>query len=318
MFSRFLMVFISIFFYSISSYGWGARGHALICETAAYVVAKSEKKEFLMNYSYDFSYYCNVPDFIWKRPKTYKKEFINHFMNLEYFDEQVSPKGKGSEISPYLLSRKEFNKKFTTLSPTRGRAWWRVTELLDRIEVLTKSLKEKKIKRENRQKAQGEWLLTIGILGHYVGDLAMPLHLTKNYDGQETQQKGVHYFVESKMVNELYLEDGYSLQADVFNKAIKQWSTFKVRNKGKSDLELIQELSRVSQQKAKTVLDVDKTGGRSDIVKLKKSYKDLLVERLVQGVLYQAFFINKNLGWDFDSHNFYKFYERPTFIESDR
>jgi hypothetical protein len=38
-------------------------------------------------------------------------------------------------------------------------------------------------------------------LGHYVGDGHMPLHLTKNYDGQYTGQNGVHSRYETKMIN---------------------------------------------------------------------------------------------------------------------
>jgi len=38
-------------------------------------------------------------------------------------------------------------------------------------------------------------------LGHYVGDGHMPLHLTENYNGQLTDQDGVHSRIESTMVN---------------------------------------------------------------------------------------------------------------------
>lgn len=39
-------------------------------------------------------------------------------------------------------------------------------------------------------------------LGHYVGDGHMPLHITRNYDGQYTNQNGVHSRFESKMINQ--------------------------------------------------------------------------------------------------------------------
>lgn len=38
-------------------------------------------------------------------------------------------------------------------------------------------------------------------LGHYIGDLHQPLHLTKNYDGQLTNQKGVHSRYETQLLN---------------------------------------------------------------------------------------------------------------------
>jgi hypothetical protein len=38
-------------------------------------------------------------------------------------------------------------------------------------------------------------------LGHYVGDGHMPLHITKNYDGQNTGNSGIHSRYESKMIS---------------------------------------------------------------------------------------------------------------------
>ncbi|HAZ26009.1 MAG TPA: S1/P1 Nuclease, partial [Algoriphagus sp.] len=36
-------------------------------------------------------------------------------------------------------------------------------------------------------------------LGHYIGDLHVPLHTTKNYNGQLTGQEGIHGFWESRI-----------------------------------------------------------------------------------------------------------------------
>src|SRR5690606_3261262 len=46
-------------------------------------------------------------------------------------------------------------------------------------------------------------------LGHYLGDLNVPLHTTENYNGQLTGQEGIHGFWESR-VPEL-MATGYSL-----------------------------------------------------------------------------------------------------------
>jgi hypothetical protein len=42
-------------------------------------------------------------------------------------------------------------------------------------------------------------------LGHYVSDAHVPLHTTKNYNGQQTGQEGIHGFWESRLP-ELYLD----------------------------------------------------------------------------------------------------------------
>ena len=49
-------------------------------------------------------------------------------------------------------------------------------------------------------------------IGHYVGDLHMPLHTTRNYNGQETWQHGVHSRVESEMTK--YFFDVNSIQPE--------------------------------------------------------------------------------------------------------
>jgi hypothetical protein len=52
---------------------------------------------------------------------------------------------------------------------------------------------------------RGDWnkaVLFAADLGHYVGDGHMPLHLTRNYNGQYTGNYGIHYRYESSMINE--------------------------------------------------------------------------------------------------------------------
>ena len=44
-------------------------------------------------------------------------------------------------------------------------------------------------------------VLTAADLGHYVGDGHMPLHITKNYDGQLTSNDGIHSRYETSMID---------------------------------------------------------------------------------------------------------------------
>lgn len=57
-------------------------------------------------------------------------------------------------------------------------------------------------------KDPGEILRLSAELGHYIGDANVPLHTTENYNGQLTNQHGIHGFWESRLP-ELY-SDGYS------------------------------------------------------------------------------------------------------------
>ena len=54
------------------------------------------------------------------------------------------------------------------------------------------------------QLKRGEWntaYQTANDLGHYVADSHVPVHATKNYDGQYTSQKGIHSRYESQMIS---------------------------------------------------------------------------------------------------------------------
>jgi hypothetical protein len=44
-------------------------------------------------------------------------------------------------------------------------------------------------------------------LGHYIGDACVPLHTTSNYNGQKTDQVGIHAFWESRIPELFALED---------------------------------------------------------------------------------------------------------------
>ncbi len=47
-------------------------------------------------------------------------------------------------------------------------------------------------------------------MGHYIGDLHVPLHTTSNYDGQKTGQTGLHAFWESRI-------------PELLNEALEEW-----------------------------------------------------------------------------------------------
>lgn len=316
---KIMVLFFVMICFSLQASAWGKRGHSLVCETAAYIASvqesRSQETHFLKLHSFDLGYYCNVPDLIWKRPGTYKKESINHFMNLEHFERSLSKEERASKKSPFHLSRKEFDKKYKNISERKGRSWWRIQELDKDLAGVAKKLKNKKLTRKQHQALQVQWLTLAGVMGHYVGDLAMPLHVSENYDGVMTGQKGLHHYFEETMVDELYLDKSFGLQARVYQESLKLWPGFLKKAKNKDLLSLIQELSSDSQKAAKKLLTLDKKMGRKNFDKALNGHKDLVVQRLTQGVLYQAYMFHKHLGWDYNGNKFYDFAEKPKFIE---
>lgn len=72
---------------------------------------------------------------------------------------------------------------------------------------LTSAFEKKDVRRVLRHSAD---------IGHYIGDAHVPLHTTVNYNGQLTNQDGIHAFWESRLP-ELYAMESYDLfsgQAD--------------------------------------------------------------------------------------------------------
>ena len=64
---------------------------------------------------------------------------------------------------------------------------------------LTKAFEQKNIKSILRYSAE---------MGHYIGDAHVPLHTTENYNGQLTDQLGIHAFWESR-IPELFADDSF-------------------------------------------------------------------------------------------------------------
>ena len=56
------------------------------------------------------------------------------------------------------------------------------------------------LKSRNWEKAR----ILLADLGHYVGDGFMPLHITRNYNGQYSGNDGIHFRFESDMINEFF------------------------------------------------------------------------------------------------------------------
>jgi len=56
--------------------------------------------------------------------------------------------------------------------------------------------------------------LTAADIGHYVGDAHQPLHNTKNYDGQLTNQRGIHARYESTMLSSTYFLNSLYITPD--------------------------------------------------------------------------------------------------------
>lgn len=306
---RFLVLLIATFCVS-TSWAWGKRGHEMVGSLAAQLLAKEHKQgRFLAQHSFDMGYYNNAPDLVWKAdPNIYKKESTQHYLDLEIFDRAFATK---KEPNAWMPVRAEFLKKFSDIEEKAGRAPWRIQELSLRLQKVTSDLKSKKLKKKESHPLQEEWLMTAGILGHYVADLAQPMHVTENHDGQLTQQKGLHHWFEENIVDDL----SPFLYEDVYKKAQSQWKDFYEKHKKMSAFDLSLELARNSHQALPRVLELDKKQGRASEGKVSAAYREIVVERLSLGVLYLAMIWSSHLDWEYHGKQFHNFVVAPAYIE---
>lgn len=303
---------LCLFLVSVPARAWDKRGHAVVCESAAYLVAEHAKDaDFMKSHSFDLGYYCNVPDLVWKKGDLYKAEWFNHFMDKEIFEREM----KFSRIEkPFELARHEFERAFPNIKESAGRAYWRVTELFEKAAGVAEQLKATEHSREERQKLQAEWLVLQGVIGHYIGDLSQPLHTTENFDGQLSGQKGIHAWFEHEIVDEVFVGNGPSLHGQVMDRAKKLWKKHAKTWESESVLWLLKELVDSSNKEIAALLKIDKRVGRKDAGKAAKSYRKLIVERMAVGSVALATIWKRGLGWKYDGEKFYAFTAAPEYI----
>lgn len=160
-------------------YSWGFFGHKKINRMAVFTLPPEMIGFYKKNIEY-ITEHAVDPD---KRRYAVEGEAPRHYIDLDHYV-------KDGE-DPFDVVPKPWTKaveKFTedTLQ-AYGIVPWHVNLMVMR---LTKAFEEKDVDKILRVSAD---------LGHYIGDSHVPLHTTKNYNGQLTNQKGIHGFWESRL-----------------------------------------------------------------------------------------------------------------------
>ena len=158
---------------------WGFYGHKRINRMAVFTLPPElftfYKKhiEFLTEHAVD-------PD---KRRYAAKGEAEKHYIDIDHYVQ------KGED--PFEVVPKRWKDAVEKFSEDTLKAYgivpWHLEVMVKR---LTRAFKEKNLDRILQYSAD---------LGHYVGDSHVPLHTTENYNGQMSNQKGIHGFWESRI-----------------------------------------------------------------------------------------------------------------------
>jgi len=158
--------------------GWGYEGHRRINRVAGTLVP-GQFGEFILAYQDTLVNHAPDPD-RWR--KTDPEEGYRHYIDMDYYGSY--PFDRVTHNLEEL--RREYGKKKVL---EWGIAPWTIEGYCQRI---TERLKKQ------------EWheaLLDMAVLGHYMADIHMPLHVVANYNGQLTGNTGIHFRWETQMVN---------------------------------------------------------------------------------------------------------------------
>jgi len=156
---------------------WGGEGHKLISKKAMGLLP--DEMNTFIKWQDSISLHSVDPD---NRRDYDKSENPKHFIDIDFYPEFL----KGEMIIDKQTLVKEYGDS-TVIK--MGLLPWAT---LDTYNNLVKSLKEKNLNKS---------LLYASDLGHYVADGHQPMHTIMNYNGQMTNQKGIHFRYESAMID---------------------------------------------------------------------------------------------------------------------
>lgn len=168
---------------SLLVYGWGFFAHKRINKIAVFTLPAKLMRFYKANIDFVEEHAVD-PD---KRRYAVKDEAARHYIDLDRYGE--------SPLDSLPRNWKEAVEKYTkdTLM-AHGIVPWHINVMLGR---LTEAFRNKDYNKILRYSAD---------LGHYIADAHVPLHCTQNYNGQLTNQVGIHGFWESR-IPELFADD---------------------------------------------------------------------------------------------------------------
>lgn len=156
---------------------WGFFGHRIVAQVAVYELPAS-LQVFYYRHMAELVQQSTAPD---ERRTEDPTEAPRHFIDMDHYSED-NPFGK----MPRQYDKASGKYSADTLKKY-GTVPWVVMEAKDN---LTEAFRQRDTLNIIKYSAE---------LGHYVADAFVPLHTTINYDGQLTDQKGLHGLWESQL-----------------------------------------------------------------------------------------------------------------------
>lgn len=220
----------------------------MICQVAPHLVQNLELRTYLKRRTPMMGHLCNIPDTYWRNIPGTQIGNATHYIEPDVMGKTFANASANIDEA-YKIGLKEGNKQtkkaFQNWPEEHGTLWWRVDQFSKlAAEAGKKALAaHQEIKKDERTNDehpynQGIYNMTVmmGLMGHYVGDAAMPYHGTFNYDGWENGRGGIHSYYEETIVA--------TYPPDLQQKVFKQARSLKAEyNKSKSTIENMRMLS---------------------------------------------------------------------------
>lgn len=167
----------------ISLSSWSEKVHRKINTTSIEILPNGPKR--LNQWSEFIGDHASDADF---RKKSDKPEFVKHFIDIDNYNDFI----KNHRIEEnFEAACAKYGKDFVIKNGTLP---WATDST---YQALVENF---------RMKNWNQTALTIADLGHYVADGFMPFHTTANYNGQITDQTGIHSRYEEVMIDP-YIDD---------------------------------------------------------------------------------------------------------------
>ncbi|MES3038923.1 MAG: hypothetical protein V4736_13525 [Bdellovibrionota bacterium] len=211
-----------IFFTAANAFGWGGRGHDTICQAAVKLIKNKELRLYFEVRPHVMGHLCNIPDTQWRdlAPEQTALGGPTHYVDADMFGTDfLSLPTDYQELVTKFQGKPSAHKNMPvkSIATEFGSNWWRADQFHRRaIEAL-------------KANDQYGFMVNLGLMGHFVGDNAQPLHLTVNYDGYLTGHGGLHAFYEEDVVGAL----GPKLLYDVFHEGERLLNDFQKTRKTK-------------------------------------------------------------------------------------
>lgn len=182
------MIFLSAFLFL----GWGWIGHGIINYRT--ILSAYPEMEFFETWADSLQAHASDAD---QRKSWDPDEGPKHYIDIDNY--------------PEFIANGAISQDFDSLVAIHGLSFvmdqgilpWAILKTADSIQAA--------FENNDMQKA----MLLSADLGHYIADGHMPLHITRNYNGQYTNQTGVHSRYESTLIGNFQSQiiyDGDSLQ----------------------------------------------------------------------------------------------------------